>query len=96
MEKSKGTKVISKERAWIAIDKNLLKEMRPDKEWEKLYEITKKDTLCISKLHTKFSKDVCAMVGFVFYGHFFGENTCDCDWLWLQNCQIYSLLGSIK
>ena len=32
----------------------------------------------LKKLHTKFSKDVCAMVGFVFYGHFFGENTCDC------------------
>ena len=34
----------------------------------------KKDMLCISKLHTKFSKDVCAMIfsaGFVFYGHFF-------------------------
>ena len=42
----------------------------------------KKDTLCISKLHTKFSKDVCAMIfsaGFVSYGHFFGQNTCDCS-----------------
>ena len=36
----------------------------------------------LKKLHTKFSKDVCAMIfsaGFVFYGHFFGENTCDCS-----------------